>query len=69
MKLNKFVREKIVEKIELESLKLADNDLELRSLETWNLKVKTWFFFKTFDFKNLYQNLLKTPTMTHIYRQ
>ena len=33
MKLKKFMREKSVEKIELESLKLAENDLELRALE------------------------------------
>ena len=57
MKLKKFVREKTVEKIELKSLKLAENDLELRALETWNLKAKTWFFFKNFDLKNLYQDL------------
>ena len=31
MKLKRFVREKSVEKIKLESLKLAENDLELRA--------------------------------------
>jgi len=33
IKLKKFVRENSLEKIELESLKLAENDLELRALE------------------------------------
>ena len=33
MKLKKLVREIIIEKIELESLKLVENDLKLRALE------------------------------------
>ena len=71
IKLKKLCKRKTqLENLNLKKLKTCREWSEIKALETWNLKAKTWFFFKNYDFKNLYQNLLKTSTiMTHIYMQ